>query len=783
MKMKCTLSAEGNSRLAKFVKELPENFDNQGDTVFSGRNTVKIFHVDEQHVAVKSFKTPHLIQRLAYTFFRPSKAERAFRFAQRMRQLDIDTPAEMAFVELKKNGLFHRSYFVSEVNARPSLYDLLTRDDFDRDVAMQMVQFVALLHNKGVAHGDLNLSNILYEEQNGELHFSLIDCNRAHFGHLTEHERVADLVRITHNKQLMTFVAKEYARLIGSTSIEAKIMKHWQLFQRRYNIKERWKALRFCALLLTCLAFSMSVFAQKNLDLCSEKPRLVLIFLIDNLNNEQLDIVRSRCGRDGINRIFGQGTQLREAYYDAGGNFAGKNLASLFTGAPAATHGIVGEQWIDYFSNKKIHAAYGDAYTQSGHIDTLARPSNKMLLCSTIGNEIRKIYNDKAKIVSIGFDPDKLMWASGVGMAEPIAWFDTRTGTMQCRNMPQDSATWLSAFNDKHLADLYLDKFWAPKFDIVDYHEWRYFNQGAAQRTFYYPLTASPGLPKYARIVGSPQGNTFMRDFAVNVLLNTDMGRDDVPDVLTIQFSATPACGKKLQPIDAETEDLLLCLDDNIASILKVIDQFIGMDNTLVIFTSAQGGYDISNTTTPQWQSRGVVSLRRSTALLNLYLMALYGQGNWVRNYSSCAVYLDRKLCDEKKVVWDEIVSRSCDFLMQVQGIAQAIDARNLSSIYYDLPIAEALRRNYHAKRSGDILLWLEAGWAEETDDGRQMQQLWGREFVPLAFYGWKVPRAAIYDRHNMIDVAPTICTYIRTPLPNGCSGQPIPVVKKFSND
>lgn len=520
--------------------------------------------------------------------------------------------------------------------------------------------------------------------------------------------------------------------------------------------------------------------AQESASLCSEKPRLVLIILVDNLNNEQLEIVRSRCGNDGINRILNHGSQFRNAYYDAGSNFSGKNLASFFTGAPASTHGIVGENWVDNFSNKRINAIYGDAYDRAGHIDSTAVPQNGMLLCSTIGNEIRKIYNDKAKIFSIGFNPQELMWSSSTRQAEPTMWFDTRSGQMVSIGFEPDTTNnWLNEFNSKRIADLYLTKIWAPRSDIVDYHEWRYFNSGSQQRTFYYQLNSNK-KDKYSLVAGSPYGNSLIRDLVASAIICEGLGKDDIPDILTIEFTATPSCGKKSQPIDAETEDMLLCLDDNISSLLKVIDYDIGMDNTLVVFSAAQGCYDIANTDSEQWKSKGAVSLRRATALLNLYLMALHGQGQWVRNYSSGAIYLDRKLADERKIQWDSLLNETTDFLLQVAGIGNAIAAKNLSTIYSDSPIVNAMRRNYNPKRSGDILISLEPGWAEEQDDGTQLTQLWGREFVPLTFYGWKVPRSIYYDSYPMTDVAPTICSFIRVNVPNGSSGELLPLVSEI---
>lgn len=517
--------------------------------------------------------------------------------------------------------------------------------------------------------------------------------------------------------------------------------------------------------------------AQQNVNLCSEKPRLVLILMIDNLNLQQLEIVRARCGKEGFNRLCNYGTQVCSAYYDAGGNYAGKNLATLFTGAPASIHGIVGEQWIDNFSGKKIHAIYGDAYDQAGHLDTTAVPRNGKLLCSTIGNEIRKIYNDKANVISLGFDPDLLMWSSGTNVPEPVIWMDQKTGTFISQHLTGDTVPKIvSNFNDKKIADIYLDKIWAPTHDITSYHEWRYFPE-TSPRTFYYPMRRN-GTKKYATLAGSPYGNSLIRDMAASIILCGDFGKDDIPDVMTVQFTATPSCGMKKQPIDAETEDILLQLDESIASLLKAIDYGVGMDNTLVLLTSAQGCYDVANTTTEHWSSWGAVSLRRTTALLNLYLMALHGQAKWVKNYASGEIYLDKTVAEEHKVAWDSLLHEAADFMMQVEGIADAIVAKDLKNSYVGSPIADMMRRNYHPKRSGDILLTLEPGWAEEQDDGTQLTQLWGQEFVPLVFYGWKIPKGAIYQRHNMADVAPTICSFMRVSPPNGCVGVQIPITK-----
>lgn len=527
------------------------------------------------------------------------------------------------------------------------------------------------------------------------------------------------------------------------------------------------------------LCNTMRCIAQNDTQLASETPRLVLILLVDNMNNEQLNLLSERFCSDGLKRILYQGTRIDGAYYDAGGNYVGKNLATLYTGAPASTHGIVGRSWLDAKSGKRISAIYGDAYNIRGEIDTAATPKNGLLLCSTIGNEIRKMYNSTAKIYSVGFDPEMLMWTSGTNIPEPTIWFDTKTGHMETLNVSSDTTQrWIDDFNSKGIADNYSGKIWAPRYDILTYHEWRYFPESTGNRTFYYPMSMPATADnKFRLVAGSPYGNSLLRDFAVSLLLNENLGRDDIPDVLTLQFNATPSCGQKKQPLDAETEDLLLSIDENIASLLRVVDHYIGMQNTLVILTSASGNYDIAHTKSEQWQSRGAVSLHRVTALLNLYLMALHGQGKWVSGFSGNDIYLNRQFADEKKIVWDSLLVETAQFLTEFQGVANSLIGKQLPTLYTSIPVVDVMRANYHPKRSGDIIIYLEPGWAMEQTDGSQIAQQWGYEYVPLAFYGWKIPRNMLYERHNMADVAPTICTYLRIGMPNGCSGKPIQLI------
>lgn len=202
------------AHVANFVQQLPTLFANEGELLYDKRNKIRRFYVNGEPLIVKKFKRPHIIQRITYTFFKKSKAERAYLYAAKFREQGFETPHEIAFIEIKSNGLFTDSYFVSTECSDPPLMPLLNQEAFDSQAATQLAHLLADLHQKGILHGDINLNNILYRIENGQYQFTLIDTNRSQFIPSPNFEVcMENLKRLTHNKKLMDYVVREYARI------------------------------------------------------------------------------------------------------------------------------------------------------------------------------------------------------------------------------------------------------------------------------------------------------------------------------------------------------------------------------------------------------------------------------------------------------------------------------------------------------------------------------------------------------------------------------------------
>ena len=205
--------------LSSFISEIPVLMESgQGDVIYDKRNKVVRFRHQGETLIVKRFKQVNIIQQVAYTFFRKSKAERAYLFAEEFSNRDILTPQRVAFMEDGRMGLFLTGYFVSKEAVGTETHLLLREvQDYPKDLAEAVAQQVVLMHSKGILHGDLNLSNFLCKEDAEGYHFTMIDINRSKFcqGFPSDEQCLENLVRLTHRRDLYEDLIRRYATLRG----------------------------------------------------------------------------------------------------------------------------------------------------------------------------------------------------------------------------------------------------------------------------------------------------------------------------------------------------------------------------------------------------------------------------------------------------------------------------------------------------------------------------------------------------------------------------------------
>ncbi len=232
--------------LEPFIQSLPKSFDHTGELIYNGRNQIRLYEFDQMKVAVKRYKIPIWVSRIDYSFFRPSKARRAYEYALRLDQMGFDTATPIAYIEIRNNGIFERGFFASEmIDAQVFRNSNEESPDEFRQLIREFAAYTSRLHEKGVLHLDFSPGNILYRKENDHFRFFLIDINRMRFDISDPKLLMRNFERISPDTELVRHFATEYASVSGKDvdqTVDTAVRMANSFFHKKQR-KNRWKKL------------------------------------------------------------------------------------------------------------------------------------------------------------------------------------------------------------------------------------------------------------------------------------------------------------------------------------------------------------------------------------------------------------------------------------------------------------------------------------------------------------------------------------------------------------
>lgn len=238
-----------SKKLTHFVKNFTKNGQQFGD---QDRNTLKLFQLNDQVINIKSFKIPNTINRVAYRYFRKSKAQRSFEYAHYLLKKGIRTPHPVAYFQ-SSGILLGRSYYLCihlnyDFTYRELIYDKTFPNRYE--ILIQFTRFTYKLHENGIEFLDHSPGNTLImvnEEKNYD--FYLVDLNRMKFHDRMDYvTRIKNFSRLTPDKNMISAMSAEYAKLIGKDfhTVFKDMWEETQHFQKKFYRKKRLKnKLRF----------------------------------------------------------------------------------------------------------------------------------------------------------------------------------------------------------------------------------------------------------------------------------------------------------------------------------------------------------------------------------------------------------------------------------------------------------------------------------------------------------------------------------------------------------
>ncbi len=511
----------------------------------------------------------------------------------------------------------------------------------------------------------------------------------------------------------------------------------------------------------------------------AKPPRLTLFIAVDSMGSDVFLRAKPRF-KGGLDRLIREGAFFPVARYDYAETVTAAGHTTLATGANPWRHGIISNKVLNR-STMKLEPVFHDP----NHPVLEAPPgvedsSPAALNAETLADRLTLFTQGKGKAISIaGKGRAAIAMGGKLGRAY---WFSEATGkfvsgTYYVKELP----TWVKGFNDKKPADAYFAKEWAlldpPKAydgedDRVGESDW--YGLG---KKFPHPLNGGlpqPGPQSYSALASSAMFNEVEVAFAKAAIEGEGLGKDEVPDLLCVSFSAVDRAFHLWGPYSWEMQDQLARLDRAIADLIAAAEKAAGTGNVLVVLSADHGGSNIPE----QWAAAGVDGVRLSPVglekALDKELQGAKGNGtHFVTAIDETDVYLDQKAIADKKLDLAATRRAAAAFLAKQPGIELAVSRDDLWGPDPSPGYLAALRAGFYPDRSGDVLVLTRPFTVMEVEPAGTSH---GTPYaydseVPVVLWGKGVRAGYFAGPIRAVDVAPTAAALMEMGEPSMAEG------------
>lgn len=513
-------------------------------------------------------------------------------------------------------------------------------------------------------------------------------------------------------------------------------------------------------------------------------PKLVVNIVVSQMRYDYLTRFAGNLDKGGFRKFMDIGICFTDARYNFMQTTTPTALATLTTGAEPSTHGVVAERWIDYTTNATVHLIMDRSASGVGCDAGLGTFSPQHIIVPTLADRLHE-YNPHSKIVTIAADPVSAVVMGGQGSC--VYWLDDSRGcwgtsTAYMERLPQ----WIEEYNQRKVARDYLDYKWTlllPRDRYVN-NAVSVIDPGDGENTYRRILSMFDFSKKkidrdYTKLLYSPAGNTLVADFVKQAIVNEKLGQDDNTDILNICFDTPRFVGQAYGGESMEVEDMFYRLDREITGLLNFINQTVDMNSVVVMITSDHGASDSFDYGR---KPRDRFNTAQFKVIVNGFMNAQYGEGEWIVDYCGRQLYFNRNLIYQKGLSLQEVQNRVAAFVLQFRGVSHVLTSTAMQMSYFSGSYAELMQNSFYPRRSGDLTINLMPGWIEETDGVRASS---GSMYeydthVPLMFIGPQFFGQRVARTVNMRDVAPTLAHIMQISRPIASEGEAIEEIVKL---
>ena len=504
--------------------------------------------------------------------------------------------------------------------------------------------------------------------------------------------------------------------------------------------------IKYCIVALLC-CFS-SLFAQRS----DVAPKLYLNIVVDQLRTDFLYEFEELYCDGGFKRLLSGGKVYENVYYAFDNIDRATAVATLSTGTNPYVSGIVAERWLDRKSLRVVNCVE-DKSCKGVYSNEAFSPASLKAL--TITDEIKRSTRGNSIVCSIAPDGDAAVLAGGHA-ADVVLWKNNMAGYWSSSSYYGLYPAWAA---DMNKAVQGKPRKWEPLFRTNEYNN---FGEKAPS-PFSYSFDGKKNVITYKTTACM---NDEINEMAIAALDNTEIGKDNIVDCLSLTYYAGNYDGAPMSYRPIEVQDIYARLDRNIAALLDELDKRFGLENVIVSLAST--GYVMENgdENSEYRFPSGTLYTERVQALLNVYLSAKFGKGDYIEGVYGTQLFLDNKLIERLELDKMAIVSQAVEFLKSLEGVEDVFTIYRLGGMLS--PELQLAKNGYNPVGSGDLWLRLMPGWRLVEDELLVSRQVYRSPVMfPVIIYGTGVQHMVV-DKMTPANVLATeMARVLRVRRPN----------------
>ncbi len=483
--------------------------------------------------------------------------------------------------------------------------------------------------------------------------------------------------------------------------------------------------------------------------------------------------------RGGLRRLIDRGAWFQNAVYPYAYTVTCAGHATISTGAFPRTHGITGNSWWDRASARTIECADDPAQRSISYGRPVQGGRSAMRLAiPTFTDHLRAQSPVSPRIVTFSMKERTAIMLAG-HRATAVTWYDAAAGSLVTSSAYGAAPVpFIERFVRAHPIDSDLRASWTPK-ELARLYLFADSADGERPPSFWtsafpHPLQHAGMKPgqAYEAWEESPFSDAYLARLGEASIGALDLGKGPATDFLGISFSALDLVGHDFGPQSHEVQDVLLRLDEALASLFSMLDRRVGPSRYVVALTADHGVSPIPEQMAAQGLAAGRIGAP-AIARLEEALAATSGTGKAVARRAGGQIYLTAE-AREAFARDSRQRERLITSVQQIPGIARVLFTDERSRWQESDGLARAVRDTYFPERAGDIYVIQQPYWlygdASAANHGTPYRY---DTWVPLFLYGNGIRAGRYTQAVSPADIAPTLARLCAVTLPHP-DGRPL---------